>query len=199
MFFLSQVPASCLLSHISSPLGTGSSLHRNSLVAQMVRNLSEVQETSVQSLSQEDPLEKGKATHPSILAWWSPQTEEPGRLQFMGSQRIRHDWATNTFTSHSPYINLLNSNIYQELIWGPVLYTNSFANVNINLVSISPFLPLPEAYFHLFSYFLPGSTLFYQIKKRKFKSTKMVWNPQVCLVTVLSSLVLLGNKIKQCV
>ena len=49
-----------------------------SLVAQMVKNLPAMQETPVQSLGQEDPLEKGKATHSSILAWRIPWTEEPG-------------------------------------------------------------------------------------------------------------------------
>ena len=60
-------------------------------MAQMVKNLPAVQETQVQSLGQEDPLEKGIATHPSILAWRIPQTEEPGGLQSMGSQTVRHD------------------------------------------------------------------------------------------------------------
>ena len=55
-----------------------------------------MQETWVQSLGQEDPLEKGMATHSSIPAWRIPWTEEPGGLQFTGSQRIRHDWATKT-------------------------------------------------------------------------------------------------------
>ena len=45
------------------------------------------------------PLEKGMATHPSILAWIIPRTEEPVRLQSTGLQRVRHDWVTNTFTS----------------------------------------------------------------------------------------------------
>ena len=62
-----------------------------SLVAQMVKNLPTVQETRVQSLGQEDPLEKGMATHPSILAWRIPRTEEPGGLQSMGLQRVGHD------------------------------------------------------------------------------------------------------------
>ena len=62
-----------------------------SLVAQMVKNLPAMQETPVQSLGQEDPLEKGKATHSSILAWRIPWTEEPGRLQSMGLQRVGHD------------------------------------------------------------------------------------------------------------
>ena len=69
-----------------------------SLVAQMVKNLSAVQETWVQSLVQEDPLEKGMATYSSILAWRIPWTEEPGRLQSMGLQRVGHDRATNTLT-----------------------------------------------------------------------------------------------------
>ena len=59
-----------------------------SLVAQMVKNLSAMQETWVQSLGWEDPLEKGMTTHSSILAWRIPWTEEPGRLQSMGSQRL---------------------------------------------------------------------------------------------------------------
>ena len=57
-----------------------------SLVAQMVKNLPAVQETWVRSLGQEDPLEKGMAAHSSILAWRIPWTEEPGRLQSIGSQ-----------------------------------------------------------------------------------------------------------------
>ena len=50
-----------------------------------------MQETQVPSLVQEDPLEKGMATHSNILAWRIPWTEEPGGLQSMGSQRVRHD------------------------------------------------------------------------------------------------------------
>ena len=57
----------------------------------MVKHLSAMQETWVRSLSQEDPLEKEMATHSSILAWKFPWTEEPGRLQSMGLQRVRHD------------------------------------------------------------------------------------------------------------
>ena len=54
-----------------------------------------MQETQVWSLGQEDPLEKGMATHFSIFAWRIPQTEEPGGLQSMGSQTDGYDWATN--------------------------------------------------------------------------------------------------------
>ena len=59
------------------------------LVAQMVKNPPAVQEAQVQSLGQEDPLEKGIATHSSILAWRLPRTEEPGGLQSVGLQRVR--------------------------------------------------------------------------------------------------------------
>ena len=59
-------------------------------MAQTAKNLLAMQEMWVQSLGWEDPLEKGKATNSSILAWRIPWTEEPGRLQSMGSQRVEH-------------------------------------------------------------------------------------------------------------
>ena len=62
-----------------------------SLVAQTVKSLAAVQETRVQSLGREDPLEKEMATHSRILAWKTPRTKEPVRLQPMGSQRVGHD------------------------------------------------------------------------------------------------------------
>ena len=62
----------------------------------MVKNLSAVWDTRAQSLGLEDSQEKVMATHSSVLAWEIPWTEEPGGLQSMGSQRIRHDLATNT-------------------------------------------------------------------------------------------------------
>ena len=64
---------------------------RTSLVAQMVKRLPTTQESWIQSLGWEDLLEKEVATHSSILAWKIPWTEEPGRLQSMGSQRVGHD------------------------------------------------------------------------------------------------------------
>ncbi len=57
----------------------------------MVKNLPDIQETWAQSLGQEDPLEKEMATHSSILAWKIPWTEEPGRLQSMGTKRVKPD------------------------------------------------------------------------------------------------------------
>ena len=61
------------------------------MMAQTVKNLPAVWETWDQSLSQEDPLEKGMATHSSILAWRIPWTDEPGVLWSMGSQNVEHD------------------------------------------------------------------------------------------------------------
>ena len=70
----------------------------SSLVAQMVKNLPAKWETWVRSLGWEDHVKKGMTTYSSILAWRFPWTEEPGGVQSMGSQRVGHNWATNTFT-----------------------------------------------------------------------------------------------------
>ena len=68
------------------------------LVAQRIKRLPAIRETRVQFLGREDPLEKEIAIHSSTLAWKIPWTEEPDRLQSMGSQRVGHDWATSHFT-----------------------------------------------------------------------------------------------------
>ena len=62
-----------------------------SLVAQAVKRLSTIRETWVRALGREDPLEKEMAAQSSTVAWKTPWTEEPGRRQSMGSQRVRHD------------------------------------------------------------------------------------------------------------
>ena len=72
-------------------LGGGRVDIRASLVAQRLKRLPAMQETWVQSLGWEDPLEKEMATHSSTLAWKIPWMDKPGRLQSMGSQRVRHD------------------------------------------------------------------------------------------------------------
>ena len=64
---------------------------RTSLLTQMVKRLSTMRETQVRALGWEDPLEKETAIHSSTIAWKIPWTEEPGRLQSMGSLRVRHD------------------------------------------------------------------------------------------------------------
>ena len=66
-------------------------LIRASLVAQKIKNLLAVQETWIQYLGWDDPLEKEIATHSSVLAWKIPRTEESGGLPFMGLQRVGHD------------------------------------------------------------------------------------------------------------
>ena len=66
-------------------------IYRASLVAQTVKHLHAMRETWVRSLGWEDPLEKEMAHHSSTLAWKIPWTEEPGRLQSMGLQRVKHD------------------------------------------------------------------------------------------------------------
>ena len=63
-----------------------------------VKNLPAMQETWVWSLGWEDSMENGMANNSSILAWRTPWTEEPGGLQSMGSERVRHNWVTNTYT-----------------------------------------------------------------------------------------------------
>ena len=72
-----------------------------SLVAQTVNRLSTMQETQVRSLGWEDPLEKEMAIHSSTIAWKIPWTEEPGRPQSMGLQRVGHDWATSCSRSRT--------------------------------------------------------------------------------------------------
>ena len=76
----------CKWNHLETLLS-----YMTSLLAQMVKCLPTMRETGVQSLGREDPLEKEMTTHSSTLAWKIPWTEELGRLQSMGSQRVGHD------------------------------------------------------------------------------------------------------------
>ena len=99
---------------------------RASLVAQMVKHLSAMQETQVRSLGWEDPLEKEMAAHSSILAWKIPWITEPGRLLSMRSQRVGHDWATSLslFIYIIIYILLTPKflSLARFLSWNPYLY-----------------------------------------------------------------------------
>ena len=104
-----------------------------SLVAQLVKNPPAVQEVWVRSLGPEDPLEKGMATHSSILAWRIPWTEEPGGLQSVGLQRAWHDWATFTFCCFFPwchcdcryrfylFVVIVNTGVAKNRFWKPDL------------------------------------------------------------------------------
>ena len=104
-------------------------------VAQVVKNLPAMQETQVWSLGQEDPLEKGMATHSSILAWRIPWTEKPGRLQSMGSQRVRQDWATNTFTFFFTLLRPLTATTLQVLTGFPLCLWQRYQDWNSLVVA----------------------------------------------------------------
>ena len=86
------------------------------LVTQTVKNLLAMQETWIQSLGQEDPLEEGMAIHFSNLAWRMPRTEQTGRLQSMGSQRVRNNWAT-IISTRSSHISLHMSTQCSFMCW----------------------------------------------------------------------------------
>ena len=78
-------------------------------MAQIVKNLPAMWETQVRSLDREDSLKKELATHSSILAWRIPWTEEPGRLQSMGSQKVRQDQSNQTTTSFQELSDVVGS------------------------------------------------------------------------------------------
>ena len=90
IFFILKLLTSEVVELITFRFSLYKAYHGASVVAQMVKNLPAMQETWVQSLGQEDPLEKGMATHSDIHAWRVPWTEEPGGLQSMRSQRVGH-------------------------------------------------------------------------------------------------------------
>ena len=77
--------------HDGSDLAAAAKIRKAPLEAQRVKRLPAMQETRVQTPGREDPLKKEMAPHSRTLAWKIPWVEEPGRLQTMGSQRVRHD------------------------------------------------------------------------------------------------------------
>ena len=89
-------------------------------------------ETWVQSLGREDPLEKEMATHSSTVAWKIPWTEEPGRLQSMGSQRVGHDWATSLcpLCVRGLALNVLNVVLKKKhhIMWQKKSFVSSLVN-----------------------------------------------------------------------
>ena len=95
-----------------------------SLAAQMVNNPPAMQETRVQSLSWEDPLEEGMATHSSILAWRIPWTEEPGELQSMVLLRVGHYWVTKH--THTHIFSFKNNTDYSWPFIPPYTFYNQF-------------------------------------------------------------------------
>ena len=131
----------CIWFHLSwtSHLNVGSCFFQASVVAQLVKNLPAGQETWVWSLDWEDPLENGKATHSSILAWrilWTAQT--------MGSQSAVHNWATFTFTLFPSFLDHTST-----VSWGPCQEQKSMSLVSVLLLtnsSLSNFTFCPTFY-----------------------------------------------------
>ena len=112
--------------------------YRASLVAQRLKRLPPMQETQVQSLGREDPLEKEMVTHSSILAWTIPWMEKPGGLQSTRSQRVGHDWATSlSYITGQNVCSITLNYSHESCNWIP---TNPFPGAFLlsSQVSISP-------------------------------------------------------------
>ena len=101
-------------------------------VAQMLKHLPAMRQTQIRSLGQKDPLEKEMATHSSTLAWKMPWTEEPGRLQSMGSQRIGHDWPTSlSFSDYSPPGSTVHGISQARILeWVAIPFSNSIQSIH---------------------------------------------------------------------
>ena len=122
-------------------------------MVQMVKNLSAMWETWAQSLVQEDSLKKAVATHSSTFAWRIPWTEEPGRLQFMGSQRVGHDWTTHTHT-HT-YTHTLTSFTKKKKKKKPPLLPRTVLPPTVELFLCSKILGAQSSVPFLFSSWSP--------------------------------------------
>ena len=125
-------------------------LLRTSLVAQTVKRLPIMRETWVRSLGQEDPLEKEMAAHSSILAWKIPWTEEPGRLQSMGSQRVRHNWATSLTHSRTLIIDPVSLFALATGKHRNILQPNFSYHVEILWHICTKILPLDHPYLFIY-------------------------------------------------
>ena len=102
--------------------------------------MQETQESHVRSLGQEDPLEEEMATHSSILAWKIPWTEEPGRLQSMASQRVRHDRATEY--THTARMTLFVTGQHNAVVFKFWLQTKQKLKIIMKTVSTTG--PIPQ-------------------------------------------------------
>ena len=118
------------------------------LEAQSVQNLPAMWEIQVWFLGQEDPLEEGLATHSSILAWRIPRTEEPGRLQSMEWQRVRH-WVTNTHTHY--YYDCYYHHYHYYSMYSGISFTYLFDPYTHLTTSHHTLCSHPSLNHHLFS------------------------------------------------
>ena len=103
----------------------------------MVKNLFVMQETWVWSLGQEDSLEKGIGTYSSIPAWRISWSEDPGGLWSMGSQRVRHNWVTNTHTHPYPIVQWLITSLTLNLLMSYSLHIKHSSFYTIRILNIS--------------------------------------------------------------
>ena len=109
-----------------------------------VKRLPAMQETQVRSLGGEDCLEKEMSTLSSLLAWRTPWTEEPGRLQSIGLQRVGHDWVTSLFTFIGSFIQLLNhSSIYPLICSFLILLSTHQSSCFFSYLCLHPSIYLP--------------------------------------------------------
>ena len=113
-------------------------------MAQTIKNLSAMQETWVRSLGRENALEKGMATHSSILARRIPQTEEPGGLQSVGSQRVGRNWVANTFS--------FTFNTNSTLVWCAFLIWEAWRIVKTPFHLKYPFSTVTKGWYSLISH-----------------------------------------------
>ena len=117
----------------------------------MVKNLPTMQATWVRSLGGEDPLEKRMVTHSTILAWKIPRTKEPGGLQSMGCQRIRHNWVANfLFYFFRVSLSINKGRIYSDTlsVYKKTLLRNSrilaYGGMTSNLMPYTPKAGIPD-------------------------------------------------------
>ena len=133
-------------------------------MAQLVKNLPTMWETWVQSLSLEDPLEKGMATHFSVLAWRIPLTEEPFGLQCGRLQRVRHNWAPK-HSQHSTFLYI--PEVYHVMNWCTHTLWNDYQGQD-------------NEYIHL----VTQLTFFFLIENSRFIASKLQVHNTVLLTTV---------------
>ena len=103
---------------------------------QPLKRLPGLQETWIQSLGWEDPVEKRMATHSSILAWRNPWTEEPGGIQSMGSQRVGPDWVTNTSYSYCRMNLFMNSSVTFNMYIDSQSHYHNHTDLSIKKISL---------------------------------------------------------------
>ena len=134
----------------------------------------------------EHPLEKGMATHSSILAWKIPWTEELGRLQSMGSQRVRHDWAANTFTFH--FFHAIVCSIKNKNILSTIHISLNIAINSKNIFHEAHFSMYFDSWdYHLQSGYFDNSTTLWYLCVDLWLTDWIFFSPKEFLMTSLKT------------